>query len=147
MAFQLNEEQRLFRDSVAKWAKDKLEDGTLKRAQAPNFPFDVARQASAAGLLGITILEADGGQRGSLMDAVIAIEQVALACPKSADVIQAGNFGPIRTFAEYATPGQKERFLAKLLAGEAVIGLGMTEADAGSAVTDLTTRAEPDGEG
>ncbi len=147
MDFQLKEEQRLFQESVAKWAKDTLEDGALKRAQAPGFPFDVARKASAAGLLGITIPEADGGQGGSLMDAVIAIEQVAMACPKSADVIQAGNFGPIRTFAEYATPEQKERFLTKLLAGEAVIGLGMTEADAGSAVTDLTTRAVADANG
>jgi len=107
MDFQLNEEQRLFRDSVAKWARDTLEEGALQRAQAPAFPFDIARKAAEIGLLGITIPQEDGGQGGSLMDAVIAIEQVALACPKSADVIQAGNFGPIRTFAEYATPGQR----------------------------------------
>jgi len=147
MDFQLNEEQRLFRDSVAKWAEDNLREGALARAHSPSFPFEVSRKAAAAGLLGITIPEADGGQGGTLMDAVIAIEQVALVCPKSADVIQAGNFGPIRTFAEYATLDQKQRFLTKLLRGEAVIGLGMTEADAGSAVTDLTTRAQPDGDG
>ena len=47
------------------------------------------------------------------MDAVIAIEQVALVCPRSADVVQFGNFGPIRTFAEYATPAQKERWLPR----------------------------------
>ena len=121
MDFQLNEEQRLFRDSVAKWARDTLEEGSLKRAQAPAFPFDVAQKAAGNGLLGITIPEADGGQGGSLMDAVIAIEQVALACPKSADVIQAGNFGPIRTFAEYATPDQKERFLTNQLLTRATI--------------------------
>ena len=56
--------------------------------------------AAQQGLLGITIPEADGGQGGTLMDAVLAIEQVAAACPRSADVIQAGNFGRIRTFAE-----------------------------------------------
>ena len=54
--------------------------------------------------MGITIPEKDGGIGGTLMDAVIAIEQVALVCPRSADVVQFGNFGPIRTFAEYATP-------------------------------------------
>jgi len=37
------------------------------------------------------------------MDAVIAIEQVAAVCPRSADVVQFGNFGPIRVFAEYGT--------------------------------------------
>ena len=147
MDFQLTEEQSLFRDSVARWALDTLQAGALTRARAPSFPFEVARMAADAGLLGITIPEEDGGQGGTLMDAVIAIEQVALVCPKSADVIQAGNFGPIRTFSEYATPFQKDRYLKTLLRGEGVIGLGMTEADAGSAVTDLSTTAAPDGEG
>ena len=95
--------------------------------------------------MGITIPEKDGGVGGTLMDAVIAIEQVALVCPRSADVVQFGNFGPIRTFAEYATPAQKERWLPALLSGGAVISLGMTEPDAGSAVTELTTSAKQDG--
>jgi hypothetical protein len=97
--------------------------------------------AAEQGLLGITLSEADGGLDGTLMDAVIAIEQVALVCPRSADAIQAGNFGPIRTFAEYATREQKARFLPDLLAGRAVISLGMTEPEAGSAATDLATTA------
>ena len=69
--------------------------------------------------MGITIPEKDGGIGGTLMDAVIAIEQVALVCPRSADVVQFGNFGPIRTFAEYASPEQKQRWLPGLLSGGA----------------------------
>jgi alkylation response protein AidB-like acyl-CoA dehydrogenase len=95
--------------------------------------------------MGITISAADGGQGGTLMDAVIAIEQVAAVCPRSADVLQFGNFGPIRTFAEYASPAQKQKWLPDLLAGRAVMSLGMSEPDAGSAVTDLSTSARPDG--
>ena len=147
MDFELTEEQRMFRDSVRGLAQRHLAAGALERAHAPGFPFDVAKLFAAQGLTGITIAEADGGQGGSLMDAVLAIEQVALVCPRSADVVQSGNFGPFRTFAEYASPWQKQRYFAKLLAGEAIIALGMTEAEAGSAVTDLTTRARPDGEG
>ena len=79
------------------------------------------------------------------MDAVIAIEQVAAVCPRSADVVQFGNFGPIRTFAEYGTAAQKKRWLGELLAGRLVMSLGMTEPDAGSAVTDLKTSARADG--
>jgi alkylation response protein AidB-like acyl-CoA dehydrogenase len=71
--------------------------------------------------------------------------EVAAACPRSADVVQFGNFGPIRTFAEYATPAQKERWLGELLSGRVVMSLGMTEPDAGSAVTDLKTSARADG--
>jgi alkylation response protein AidB-like acyl-CoA dehydrogenase len=80
------------------------------------------------------------------MHAVLAIQQVALVCPKSADIVQAGNFGPIRTFVEYATPEQKARFLPDLLAGKKLISLGMTEPDAGSAVTELKTSAVLDGD-
>jgi alkylation response protein AidB-like acyl-CoA dehydrogenase len=102
---------------------------------------------AANGLLGITMAEADGGQGGTLLDAVLAIEAIAESCPRSADVVQAGNFGPIRVLAEYGSAKQKSHFLRKLLAGESVIAVGMTEPEAGSAVTDLRTTATPAGDG
>src|SRR5262249_7304296 len=132
-------------NSVRKFALAHLEKGALERAHKSGFPFDVAKLMSEQGLMGITIPEADGGLGGSLMDAVIAIEQVAAVCPRSADVVQFGNFGPIRTFAEYATPAQKQRWLPALLQGGMVMSLGMTEPNAGSAVTELKTTAKPDG--
>ncbi len=147
MDFRLTAEQVMFRDQVARWARDRLAEGALARAHEPGFPFDVARSAAEAGLTGIAMAEADGGQGGALMDAILAIEAVAAVCPRSADVIQATNFGPIRTLAEYATPEQKARFLAPLLRGETAIGLGMSEPGAGSAVTELATTATEDGDG
>jgi alkylation response protein AidB-like acyl-CoA dehydrogenase len=145
MNFELSEEQRLFAESVRRFALAHLRQDALTRAHDPGFPFDVARLMAEQGLLGITIAERDGGQGGTLTDALIAIEQIALVCPRSADVVQAGNFGPIRTFAEYASDAQKARFLPDLLAGRSVISLGMSEPEAGSAVTDLRTTARPDG--
>jgi alkylation response protein AidB-like acyl-CoA dehydrogenase len=142
MDFRLTEEQAQFRDSVLRFAQKELAPGALERAHASGYPWDVAKRMAAQGLLGITIPEADGGQGGTLLDAVLAIEAVASACPRSADVVQAGNFGPIRVLAQYASPAQKEKYLRKLLGGESVIAVGMTEPDAGSAVTDLKTRAE-----
>ena len=147
MDFNLTEEQIAFQNSVRSLADKYLKEGNLRRAHDPLFPKDIAKLFSKNGLMGITLPEKDGGQGGKLMDAVLAIEQVALICPRSADVIQAGSFGPIRTFAEYATDYQKEKYLNKLLKGEMVIGLGMTEPNAGSAVTDLTTKAVKDGKG
>jgi len=145
MNFELDAEQKLFADSVRRFAQAHLEAGALKRAHDPRFPFDVAQLMSAQKLMGIMLSEEDGGVGGTLMDAVIAIEQVAAVCPRSADVVQFGNFGPIRTFAEYGTPAQKARWLPDLLAGRAVLSLGMTEPDAGSAVTDLKTSARLNG--
>jgi len=146
MNFEFTDEQKLFAESVRRFAEAHLAADALKRAHRPGFPFDVAKLMAEQGLLGITIPAEDGGQGGSLMDAVIAIEQVAAVCPRSADVIQAGNFGPIRTFAEYASPEQKQRFLPGLLGGRSAISLGMTEPEAGSAVTELRTSAKTDGD-
>ena len=145
MNFEFTDEQKLFADSVRRFAVAHLEKDALTRAHNSGFPFDVAKLMSAQGLMGITIPEADGGVGGTLMDAVIAIEQIAAVCPRSADVVQFGNFGPIRTFAEYATSAQKARWLPQLLTGEMVMSLGMTEPDAGSSVTELVTSARPDG--
>ncbi|HEX5091788.1 MAG TPA: acyl-CoA dehydrogenase [Burkholderiales bacterium] len=147
MDFSLGEEQRAFRDSVRGFAQKHLAAGAVARAHDPAHPFDVARQMARQGLLGITMPEADGGQGGTLMDAVIAIEAVASSCPRSADVVQAGNFGPVRVLAEFGTPAQKSKYLKPILAGEAVMCLGMSEPEAGSAVTDLKTTAAPDGDG
>jgi alkylation response protein AidB-like acyl-CoA dehydrogenase len=145
MDFELTEEQRAFADSVRRFAREKLAPDALKRAHDPSHPWETARMLAEQGLLGILFSEEDGGMGGTLMDAVIAIQEVALACPRSADIVQTGNFGPIRTFVEYATPEQKKRFLPDLLAGRKLIALGMTEPDAGSAVTDLRTSARQEG--
>lgn len=147
MNFALTEEQAIFKASVLKFSKRHLEAGAQKRAHSMTYPFDVSKLMAQEGLLGLSIPVEQGGIGGTLMDAVIAIETVASVCPKSADVVQAGNFGAIRVLAEYCTPEQKERYLDKLLAGEQVISVGMTEPDAGSAVTELKTTATPDGNG
>lgn len=147
MDFRLTPEQEQFRDAVLKFSRTNLAAGALERAHKAAYPWDVAKLMAQQGLLGITIGEADGGQGGNLMDAVLAIEAVASVCPRSADVVQAGNFGPIRVLAEYGSPAQKQKFLKRLLAGESVISVGMTEPDAGSAVTDLKTSATAQGDG
>ena len=147
MDFRFLPEQEQFRESVHRFAEKHLANGALGRAHSTEYPWDVAKLMAKQGLLGITIAEADGGQGGALLDAVIAIEAVASVCPRSADVVQAGNFGPIRVLAEYGTALQKERYLRRLLAGESVIAVGMTEPDAGSAATDMQTTATPEGEG
>ncbi|MBT6137462.1 MAG: acyl-CoA dehydrogenase [Rhodospirillaceae bacterium] len=147
MNFELTEEQVMFRDAVRGFAERHLAEDALKRAHDPGFPFEVARLLAKQGMFGITFDPADGGQGGTVMDAVIAIQEIALVCPRSADALQAGNFGPIRTFAEYATADQKSRYLERLLAGDMAISLGMSEPEAGSAVTDLVTTATPDGDG
>ena len=67
MNFEFTEEQKLFADSVRKFAQAHLEKDALKRAHDPRFPFDVAKLMHQQGLMGITIPESDGGQGGTLI--------------------------------------------------------------------------------
>jgi alkylation response protein AidB-like acyl-CoA dehydrogenase len=147
MDFTLSDQQRMFADSVAAFARKELQEGALQRAHTGEFPRETAKLMAGAGLLGILLPEADGGGGGTLMDAVLAIEQVARFCPRSADVVQEGNFGAIRVLAHFANEDQKKRYLAPLLSGDEIIAVAMTEPEAGSATTDLVTSATPDGKG
>lgn len=147
MDFSLTPEQKDFQSAVYRYADKELRNKAVERAHSLEYPWDVARSMAAQGLLGITIAEADGGIGGTLMDAVIAIETIASVCPRSADVIQAGNFGAIRVLAEYGSAFLKEKYLGPLLQGKALISVGMTEPEAGSAVTELKTSATRDAGG
>tara|TARA_E500000331_G_scaffold354949_1_gene409252 strand:+ start:6386 stop:7609 length:1224 start_codon:yes stop_codon:yes gene_type:complete len=147
MDFLFSEEQQMFRDAVCGFAERHLAAGALDRAYGDRFPLDVAKLMADQGLLGITVSEKAGGLGGTLIDAVIAIETIAAICPRSADVIQTGNFGAIRVLGEYASEDQRERYLRPLLNGEKLISVAMSEPEAGSAVTDLVTHATGDGLG
>ncbi len=148
MNFTPHPEQQEFQDAVSRFAEKELRPGAHQRAHTDAYPWDVAKKMAAQGLLGITIAEADGGQGGTLMDAIIAIQAVAPHCPRSADVIQAGNFGAIRVLAEYGSAAQKSQVAGPCWPeGSALISVGMSEPEAGSAVTELKTSATPDGAG
>jgi len=145
--FTLNPEQQAFRDAVCGFAERTLAEGALARAHESTYPHAIARSCVEQGLFGINIREADGGQGGTLLDSIIAIQAIASVCPRSADIVQVGNFGAIRVLAEYADQQQKERYLKPLLAGDQVISVCMTEPHAGSAVTDLRSSVSADGSG
>ena len=146
MSLDLTEEQEEFAESVRAFAQARLGADALRRAHEPGYAWDAAKLLADQGLLGLTIPEEDGGQGATLMEAVIAIGEIAKICPKSGDVVQAANFGAIRTFAEYAPPELKQRYLPDLLSGRSLLALAMTEPEAGSAATDLKTSAIADGD-
>ncbi len=81
MDFELTEEQRAFQESVRRFAQRELAAGVLERAHRSKYPWEVAQKIAEQGLMGIAFPEEDGGMGGTLMDAVIAIQEVALVCP------------------------------------------------------------------
>lgn len=143
MDFQLTEEQQLLQESARRLAEDRFADRAFTWER---FPWENARVLAEAGLTGLTIGVEDGGQGASLMDAVLVMEAISQVCPHSGDAVQATNFGAIRQIAAFGSPRVKQEVLPKLLAGEALVSAGMSEPEAGSALTDLTTSARYDGD-
>jgi alkylation response protein AidB-like acyl-CoA dehydrogenase len=97
------------------------------------------------GFAGIALDEAEGGQGGSLLDAVLVIEAVAQLNPIAGDAIQALNFGAIQQLAHLGSPELKTRYLRPCLEGKLLTAIAMTESEAGSAVSSLKSTARLDG--
>ena len=80
------------------------------------------------------------------MDAVLVMEAISQVCPHTGDAVQATNFGGIRQLAAFGSDRVKKEILPQLLAGEGLISAGMSEPEAGSALTSLTTTARYEGD-
>ncbi|SCU76864.1 hypothetical protein CNECB9_3480021 [Cupriavidus necator] len=92
MNFELSEEHQAFAESVRRFAQDKLAPGALARAHSAQYPWDAAQMLAEQGLLGIAFPEEDGGQGGTLMHAVIAIQEVAFGVPQERGYRAGGQF-------------------------------------------------------
>jgi alkylation response protein AidB-like acyl-CoA dehydrogenase len=146
MDFQLSEYQADLVAATRELARRRFGPAAYTREDDGVLPREYLTFLAEQGLAGITIPEADGGQGGKLLDAVLVIETVAQVCPIAGDCVQALNFGAIQQVARHGSPEQKARQLAAALRGERLLSIGMTEPEAGSAVTDLRTRARLDGD-
>jgi alkylation response protein AidB-like acyl-CoA dehydrogenase len=146
MDFQLTDEQRLLQEAARKLAEERFAAKAFTWERRGEYPWENAKALAEAGFLGILLPEADGGQGGTVMDAVLVMEAIAQVCPHTADVVQATSFGAIRAFAAYGQPAVKRRVMPELLRGEKIITVAMTEPGAGSAVTDLRTTARIEGD-
>lgn len=130
MNFQLTSDQETFRDAVRGFAERHLREGALERAHKEEHPGMSRSSWRSRAFSASRFPRKTAARAAHVMDAVLAIETIAQVCPRSVDVIQAGNFGAIRVLAEYGTGDQKKRYLKRLLAGEGVICVGMTEPEA-----------------
>lgn len=143
MDFTLTPEQQALQETARRLAENHF---AAKAFTWDGYPWENARRLAEVGLTGIAIPVEDGGQGGSLMDAVLVMEAISQVCPNSGDAVQATNFGAIRQLATFGSERVKREVLPLLLAGDGLISAGMSEAEAGSAVTDLRTTAVYDGD-
>jgi len=144
--FQLSEYQVSLVETAKELAKREFAERAFTWEERDEYPYEYLTILAEMGLTGLTMPESVGGQGGKLMDAVLVMEALAQVCPNAADCFQATNFGAIQQLARLGSPEQHERFLKPLLAGRGLITVAMSEPEAGSAVTELSTRARIEGD-
>ena len=123
---------------IAPYAAQWDADEHIPRAQIQKY--------ADAGYFGMTIPAKYGGRGLSTLDAVLVIEEVARHCGISGRLIVDHNFGAAITILKFGDEEQRQRVLPTVCSGETLMSIGMTEPEAGSALTDLTTSATEDGD-
>jgi alkylation response protein AidB-like acyl-CoA dehydrogenase len=145
MEFALSDEQRQVREEVRRFAENEIEPVATEYDREESYPTAVVEQAAELGLTGANIpMEYGGAGYDTLTSAIIA-EELFAADAGIGLCIQAAAFGA-ETILGFGTESQKERYLAPVAKGEAVMGSAISEPDTGSDVSSVSTRAEQDGD-
>jgi alkylation response protein AidB-like acyl-CoA dehydrogenase len=141
--WQADTELRELADMARQVARERYASraGTWDTAREP-FPHDERRYLGSLGLLGICLPERFGGSGAPLLHALVVIEELAKECRPAAFQVFEANTGPARVLALLGTEEQQSRFLPGIIAGDTSMALAISEPDAGSAATDISTRAK-----
>ena len=140
--FQLGETAAMIRETVARFADERVMPLADAIDREDRFPIDLWPEMGALGLHGITVAEASGGLGLGYLEHVIAIEEVSRASASVGLSYGAHSNLCINQINRWASDEQKQRFLPGLISGEHVGALAMSEAGAGSDVVSMKTRAD-----
>jgi butyryl-CoA dehydrogenase/short/branched chain acyl-CoA dehydrogenase len=138
---ELSEEEKLFRDSVRRFAHDEMAPLVRRMDEEQQIDASLLAKLFELGLMGIEIPEEFGGSAGSFFDSVIAVEILSAVDPSIALLVDVQNTLVASALLRWATPEQKMKYLPRL-AADTVGAYALSEAGAGSDAFALQTRAE-----
>ena len=148
MDFRFTEEQEKFREEVSDFLEEEIRQGTFEPscdAWIQGFSPDFTHKVAEKGWIGLTWPKEYGGQERSHVDRFILTEEMLrYGAPAALHWFADRQIGG--AVLKYGTEEQKRDLLPKILKGEAYIGLGMSEPEAGSDLASLQTRAVEDGD-
>ena len=147
MNFELSEEQLLIRESVLKLCADFPDDYWSKKDTEHEFPWDFYEAMAEAGWLGIAIPEAYGGSGRGITEASLVLEEVAAsgAAMNGATSLHLSIFG-MHPVVKYGSEEMKQKYLPRVAKGDLHVAFGVTEPDAGTDTTSITTSARLEGD-
>ncbi|MEW6256644.1 MAG: isovaleryl-CoA dehydrogenase [Pseudomonadota bacterium] len=144
--FDLGETANMLRDTIRSFADDKIAPRAAEIDRSNQFPRDLWPQLGELGLLGITVEEEYGGTGLGYLEHVIAMEEISRASASVGLSYGAHSNLCVNQIRRNGTEDQKRRYLPKLISGEHVGALAMSEPGAGSDVVSMRTRAEKRGD-
>jgi alkylation response protein AidB-like acyl-CoA dehydrogenase len=136
----LNIRQRELQAAARDLAERKFKPRAAEVDRTEAYPWDYVEQLAQAGFMGMTIPKAYGGKGGSYHDAVIVIEEMARCCGAAGRITVEANMGAIGAVMTYGSEKQKRLAADHVLAGDKP-AICITEPNAGSAATEMTTQA------
>jgi isovaleryl-CoA dehydrogenase len=131
---------------VAEFTRNEVEPQAARHDELGVLNMELFRQLGELGLLGITIPEEDGGAGMDTTAAVIVHHELSKSAPGFCLAYLAHSMLFVNNFYYCANAEQKARYMPKVLTGEWVAGMGMTEPGAGTDVLSMTTTAVRDGD-
>jgi len=144
MEFSLDPAQAALQARAREFARTVVLPRAAEIDRQEQYPWDIVKALAAAGFLGMTIPTAYGGQGRSFLDAVLVIEEMAKACTVTARIVVETNMGAISTIMHYGSEEQRGLAAGLVLAGDKP-AICITEPDAGSDTTAMSTRADKRG--
>jgi len=147
MDFETTDEHQLIRDAIGKICADFPDEYWSKCDNGHLFPWDFYNALAEAGWIGIAIPEQYGGSGRGITEASIVLEEVAAsgAAMNGASSVHLSIFG-MHPVVKYGSEDMKQKYLPRVAAGDLHVAFGVTEPDAGTDTSSITTTARLDGD-
>ncbi|MBP5857788.1 acyl-CoA dehydrogenase family protein [Marivibrio halodurans] len=133
--------QEALRERARDLALREIAPRAAETDRGERYPWDNVAALRAAGFMGMTIPKALGGQGADFLDAVLMIEEMAKVCGVTGRIAVEANMGALSAVMQYGTDAQRRRAADLVLAGDKP-AICITEPEAGSAASEMTTRAD-----
>ena len=143
MDFKLSDQQKELQDTARSFAQNEMVEvaDSMEQTSEP-LSKEWLKKYSEMGFLGIYVSEDYGGLGLSNLDALLVMEEFAKVSSAVAFPIFESCVGPVKAIEHFASEELKQKVIPEVCAGNIVVAVSMSEPNAGSALTDLTTKAE-----
>jgi alkylation response protein AidB-like acyl-CoA dehydrogenase len=147
MDFALSDTQRMLQETARRFAVEDLVKlaPRLEESGEP-VPREWLKRYAELGFLGLNASDELGGAGASHIDALIVLEELAKVSAAAAFPVFEACTGPVRIVERFGSQALRRRIVPQVVAGDMIVAISMSEPDAGTALTDLTTRARIEGD-